>query len=42
MSKILKFNLLDSESIYEYDNWNLLTYKNNHSTIENSEDTLSV
>ena len=40
MSKILKLNPFYSEKIWGYENWNLSTHKNGHSTIENSQETL--
>ena len=40
MGKILKLNPFYSEKIWGYENWNLSTHKNGHSTIENSDNTL--
>lgn len=40
MSKILKLNPFYSEKIWGYENWNLSTHKNGHSTVENSQETL--
>ena len=40
MSKILKLHPFYSEKIWGYENWNLSTHKNGHSTVENSQETL--
>ena len=40
MSKILKLKPFYSEKVWGYENWNLSTHKNGHSTVEESEKTL--
>ena len=40
MNKILKLKPFYSEKIWGYENWNLSTHKNGHSTIDNSEERL--
>ncbi len=40
MANILKLNPFYSEKVWGYEEWNLSTHKNGHSTIEGSEETL--